>query len=692
LPDNLTTWRLEARAISADTSVGDAKIEIVSTKPLLVRPSTPRFFTVGDETELAMVVNNNTNQDLSVAVKLEAKGVTLRADAVQTVQIAKQGRARVIWLATVNDVPATGMPAVDLIFSAVSGEYSDASKPAVGLGADRLLPVYRYLTPDYVSTAGTVGQGESRPEAVFLQSEQLAPEGSLTIKLQPSLAATTLDGLSFLRNYPYQCVEQTVSRFLPNVITYRALQRLGLDKPELRKELEEAVSYAVARLKREQKPDGGWGWFYGDESSPLVTSYALLGLLEAERADFQIDQDMINRAINFLMLRVAFATDRTAPYELNRQAFLLYVLAKAGNTNVPALDNLFIQREKMSLYARAYMAQAIKLGGGDQGKIGTLLSDLQSAAVVSATGIHWEEDWRDWWNWDSNTRSTAIILDTLITLAPAEQRETLLPNVVRWLMVARRGDAWETTQETAWAVMALTNWMEATGELKADYTYAVSLNGKEIGTGAGNADTLRDTKTLVVGVADMLRQQANRLNFAHDEGQGTLYYTAMLHVKQPVEAVKPTNRGLKFSRTYYVGDKAVTSATVGDTIKVVLEFTAEQDLYYLNIDDPIPAGTEIIDRSLQTTSQIGRQPEVFPVDIDRWWGWGWWWFSNTEKRTEKMVLSASYLPRGSYRFVYELQATTPGTFRVIPPNGQEFYFPEVFGRGAGSLFTVNASE
>jgi uncharacterized protein YfaS (alpha-2-macroglobulin family) len=124
-------------------------------------------------------------------------------------------------------------------------------------------------------------------------------------------------------------------------------------------------------------------------------------------------------------------------------------------------------------------------------------------------------------------------------------------------------------------------------------------------------------------------------------------------------------------------------------ITVSLEITTSRDLYYVVINDPIPAGTEALDRSLQTTANIGQQPELIREGDDWWrWGWGWWYFSDTQLKTEKAVLSASYLPRGTYRYVYEVQATTPGTFRVIPPHGNEFYFPEVFGRGAGSLFIV----
>lgn len=686
LPDNLTTWRLDGRAISKETYVGDASLDIVSTKPLLVRPATPRFFVVGDEVELAMVVNNNTPDDLEVNVSLDAKGVQLRADGSQTVKIAKAGRVRVTWLATVQDVNA-----VDLSFAAVSGQYSDASKPAVGLGDDKLLPVYKYVAPDYVSTAGVVRQPGERVEGVVVPGN--ATSGELTLSLNPSLAAVTLDGLDYLRNFPYQCLEQTVSRFLPNIITYRALQKLGLDKPELRKQLEDAAAYALNRLKSEQKPDGGWGWYYNDESNLLTTTYAVFGLLEARDADLLVDQEMLARGLAFMQFQLGgiFIDDSTSAWLLNRVAFTDYVLARANSVNLNQVDQLMARREKMALYARAFLAQIYhryRQAGNYEQPINTLISDLQSAAVVSATGTHWEEPYRDWWNWGSNTRSTAIILDTLTLLTP---QSDLLPNVVRWLMVARRGDAWETTQETAWAVMALTRWMDVSGELKADYTYTVGVNGKEIGTGKANAETLRDTTTLKVEVADLLRDQVNRLTFAHSEGPGNLYYTATLHVEQPVEEIKPTNRGMAFTRTYFVDGKPVTEAKVGDVITVSLEITLNHDMYYVVINDPIPAGTEAIDRSLQTSAQIGQRPELSPTDPNPWrWGWGWWWFSFTELRTEKVVLSATYLPRGTYRYVYQIQATTPGTYRVIPPNGQEFYFPEVFGRGAGSLFVVKA--
>ena len=100
--------------------------------------------------------------------------------------------------------------------------------------------------------------------------------------------------------------------------------------------------------------------------------------------------------------------------------------------------------------------------------------------MISATAAHWEEGWTDYWNMNTDTRTTSIVLDALARLDP---KNSLAPNTVRWLMSARKADRWETTQENAWAIMALTDWMVATGELEGDYAWQVLLNGAPLGQG-----------------------------------------------------------------------------------------------------------------------------------------------------------------------------------------------------------------
>ncbi len=127
-----------------------------------------------------------------------------------------------------------------------AGAYTDASKPPLGQGDNRLLPVYRYEAPDIVGTGGILREAGSQTEAIALPQRFDVAQGDLTVTLDPSLAATTIDGLDYLRNYPYQCVEQTVSRFLPNIMTYRALDQLGVANDTLKTQLDSGGQLRLA--------------------------------------------------------------------------------------------------------------------------------------------------------------------------------------------------------------------------------------------------------------------------------------------------------------------------------------------------------------------------------------------------------------------------------------------------------------
>ncbi len=698
LPDNLTTWRLDVRAVTTGSDgrpmlVGQTTFDLLSTKPVLVRPGTPRFFVVGDQATLAAVVNNNTDADVQAVVSLQGTGFSFAEDvqASQEITVPAKGRARVDWAVEIGDVQE-----VDLTFavSADDGRYTDASKPTVTQGAP--IPVYKYEVPETVGTAGMLSGPDagSRTEAIVLPRRFDVTDGELTVRLDRSLAAVTVDGLTWLQNYPYLCTEQVISRFLPNIVTLRALERLGVNDAELQAQLEAAVSDALQRLYSQQKANGGWGWFASDESSPLVTAYALIGLAEARDYGIPVEEMTIHRAAQFVRGNIVAPRAQAAQWELNRQAFLLYALTRAGYTNYQQAVLLFSQRENMSLDARAYLALTFHMMSPEDNYARELVNDLNNALVVSATGAHWEESYADRWNWSTNTRTTALGLLALTQIDPQNQ---LIPNVVRWLMVARQGDHWETTQETAWAVMALSEWMVLTNELHPNYTFAATLNGEPLPLTDDSAteQNVREREELVIAVADLLRDQANRLTFSRTEGEGNLYYTAHLRAYLPVPEVQPLDRGIVVQRVYALADDAdetpITAAEVGQPVRVTLTLIVPNALHYVVVEDPLPAGADAVNPQLLTESQVGTQPRITrerPLSA----GWGWWYFSTVEMRDEKVVFYAPYLPAGTYELTYVLRPSLAGVYNVIPPTAQEFYFPEVYGRGAGVLFTITEAE
>jgi uncharacterized protein YfaS (alpha-2-macroglobulin family) len=693
LPDNLTTWRLDARASTLPigetntTLVGQNIFDLISTKPLLIRPITPRFYVAGDTSTLSAIVNNNTGTDQDVTVKIDVKGATVSVDPNKTAKIGAGQRMRFDWPISVND---TDKVSVTFYASSADNKYTDAAKSAVGQGDDKYLPVIKYEVPETTGTGGTIGSdGGVQVEGVVLPRRFTVTQGSLDIRFDRSLAASAIDALDVIKNYPYQSTEWTISVMLPNIATYTALKKLGVDDPKLKDGLTQEVNYGVQRLYSDQHTDGGWGWFIEDRSDPVVTAYVLIGLNAAAKAGFDVDKSVISNGVKYLRSNIPTLGDQAPTWQLNRAAFIYYALAQVGAGDLGGANRLFSIREKMSIYARAYLILTYHILQPNTPNITTLVSDLQSRAIASATGQHWEEDFQDYYNWNSNTRSTSIVLDALVQVQPTN---ALIPNVVRWLMVARKADAWETTQETAWAVVALSDYMQTTGELKPDYTFDTKLNDKALGDPqTATPDNVRNAVKIKIDVADLLKDRVNILRVNRSGGAGMLYYTAHLTAYLPADQVKAVSRGLSITRSYSLAndpdDKPITQASVGDNIKVKLTIVAPNDLYYVVVTDPIPAGAEAIDPNLATTGTVGQAPALSSADpLSQ--GWGWWWFSKTEIRDDRTVLYATYLPAGTYEYTYTVRAGLAGTYHVIPSYGQETYFPEVYGRSDGALFTL----
>ena len=697
LPDNLTTWVARGVGVTLDTRVGETTSDLLVTKPLLIRPVTPRFFVVGDRVRLAANVTNQTTEARSVDATLGYSGIELESAAMQSVLVPSNGEVTVVWWATVADVPS-----VDLAFSAVSGELSDAARPRLTTGPEGTLLVYRYTAPETVGTAGQLADAGARTEIVALPPNVDLERSQLLVRLETSLAAAMQESLSYLEHFEYECTEQVVSRFLPNILTYRAIERLGIENPELEKRLPALVAEGLDKLYLRQNGDGGWGWWTLDASSPYLTAYVAFALTHAKGAGYAVNEDVLGRGLDYLERSLVPKDDLTSYVTANRQAWILFVLAEAGREQTPAKHaaDLFDERAKLSHYARAFLAMTLDNLGSPAGWIDVLVSDLYNDAIISATGAHWEEADYDWWAMNTDTRSTAVILDALVRLDPAQP---LLPSVVRWLMVARKDGIWETTQETAWALVSLTDWMEATGELKGSYGYSAELNADELYAGTASIETHFDPTLITVPAERLDPNTGNRLTISRGEGQGTLYYSAHLSVRLPVEDVEPLHRGIVVQRQYVPVDcpfgencPEVTEVGVGETMQVRLTIIAPHDLYYVVVEDPFPAGCEAVDTALATTSLTDLEAGLYRQSETGGWPWfyGWWWrwYTRSELRDEKLALFADYLPAGTYTYQYTLRATVPGEYHVLPASAHEFYFPEVFGRSDGRVFVVEEED
>ncbi len=684
LPDNLTTWNMTAKGVTVSTLVGQAKMDILSTKDLLVRPVAPRFFVVGDQARLEAVVNNNTSAAVSVDVRLGGQGVTIAGSSQQPLTVKANDKAKVGW-----DVTVAPVDSVVLTFSADGGGYSDA--------VEMTLPVLR---PSSAETVATAGQVETTiQETVLLPASADRTAGELQLSFSPSLAAAAMDSLEYLRAFDYECTEQVVTKFFPNAVTYLALKRMGVARDDLRKQLESAINTAVPRLYLLQNRDGGWGWWSGEASRPNLSAYALQALVTARQAGFAVDAAVTTRAEQYLVgtLKQAIATK---PSAYNERAFVLYVLGEVGRKDTLSYAvNLFDQRTNLDLYGKALLAMTFQRAGQAQAR--TLVTELTSAAIVSATGSHWEEKRPDYVGMNTDTRTTALAIMTLTRVDP---KNPLLVNAVRWLMSARQQTHWDTTQTTAYGILALTGYMESTGELSGSYTYGIQFNGKVLGDGSVTSQNVMDTRKVTVAIKDLVQNAANDLVITRGTGQGRLYYSAYLNYYLPAEKMAALNRGILVGRQYFAvdgqtlkpTDRQIESAQIGDYVQVRLTLIAPTDLQYLVLEDALPAGFEAVNNSLKTSTVAAASPILksgVPVapsapSIGRYGQPYWFYWAHTEIRDERVAVFATTLGRGSYEYSYIIRASLAGQFRAMPARAWEMYFPEVFGRSNGIVFTV----
>jgi uncharacterized protein YfaS (alpha-2-macroglobulin family) len=288
-PDSLTTWSATARVATTGNQFGIGNSTTRTKQPLIVRLQAPRFFVVGDQVTVSGVINNNTNETMTVMPALNADGLSVTGllidgkpvNSPQTpIEVKANSEARVDWLVAVNHASEA-----KLKVEARGSKYADAM--------EKSFTIFEHGIEKFVSRSGKM-RGDNVSIKLDIPKERRADSTKLTVQIAPSMATTMLDALPYLIDYPYGCTEQTMSRFLPAVITAKTLRDLGL-KPETAmhkifggieessaaathpngrrdlKELDEITKKSLQRLYDFQHADGGWGWWKDGDSDHFTS-------------------------------------------------------------------------------------------------------------------------------------------------------------------------------------------------------------------------------------------------------------------------------------------------------------------------------------------------------------------------------------------------------------------------------------
>lgn len=692
LPDSLTTWQVDVRGLTADTKVGQAQTQIIASKPLLIRPVTPRFLVRGDHVRMAAVVNNNTPNRLNVSVNLQSEGFVLDnpAGATRTFEISPYAQARVEWWGTAGLAQAA-----DLVFSvSASGTpaLQDAARPLWGK-----LPILEYIAPQTFVTGGVLRGASAQQEVISLPRTYTPGEGSgLEVELSPSLAGSLLSALEAVEVPPYTVSAETnLSYLLPNIEVHRALNNAGLSDPALSQRVETHLNTSVSRIQSLQNADGGWSWWGQSETSdPYISAYVLFGLLRAQPISPAVSPEALTRAVTYLQSAQPQVTANTSGAELDEAAFIQFALSQAGSPDLNRADALYASRDRMSAASRALLASILHSLNPADGRVRDLLSGLEAEAIRSAGSAHWETPAANILRRGSPIYTTSVVVYVLAQLDPASQ---VLLDAVRYLNAHRNARGlWSSGYENAWAMMALNQAMVGIGDLRSDFTFSAALNGSPLTSGNVNGIQLQPLRAHVP-LEFLSPNSPNLLTIQREDGLGRLYYNVALKVNRPVQDVKPLNAGMSLERVYCLAaqpDCTPLTALQLDPDQPVtarLTLTLPHDAYYVMVEDHIPAGMEILNRGLKT-SQLGIEGGGVKVqfkDEDPFAdGWGWWLFKEPHIYDEGILFTAEYLPAGTYVLTYTLIPLQAGEFRVLPARAWQAFFPEVQGTSAGMIFEI----
>lgn len=748
-PESTTRWLARGVAGSAGNQFGVGTNTSVTSSPLVVRLQTPRFLITGDTAVISANLNNNTGAALEVQTALAAEGVVVVGllrqgqpvnEEAERIEVPAGGQARVDWL-----VRADRAGEATFTVTAKSATASD--------GMERRLPVMEYGLEQLLARSGKAT--EAVTVHLDLPAERTGPTEFL-VRVTPSLAVTLLDALPFLADYPYGCTEQTLSRFLPAVIVRQTLREVGLDAETVmarafggistnaagqvapglggRKDLlklDDMVSTGLQRLYGFQLDSGAWGWWGGGAEDPWMTAYVVWGLRRAQAAGVVVEEERLRRADAWLaqqLVRLENTPDQAA--------WALHALASGRTTpgqpapndfERRAFESALARRAELNAYSQALLALAAgRLGFTDAAR--TLTDALAASAIRedapdtsvlygrAVTGgstqptAHWGRTDRSWRWSDNGVEATAFVVQALLASAPDNP---VVEPAVTWLLKNRRGASWSNTRATAITLLALTDFLRVSGELKAELSLEVTVNGRVVARDDfQSGDVLRGAKPIVVP-EETLRAGTNTVEIRRTAGTAPMYFSVEARFFNQEKPLPPAAADLWVRRDYFrlvpvptllegVIDQRVPlregePLTSGDRLEARLVIETKNDLEYLLIEDLKPAGIEALEvrsgyrleaRKLTAAAltRLATESERPLTAADRS---GPAEDLYVEWRDNRAALFASRLVAGGWEIRIPYRAETPGTFTALPTLGEAMYAPEIRGNSPSESMRIS---
>ncbi len=550
----------------------------------------------------------------------------------------------------------------------------------------------------------------------------------LVVTVDAQLFYSVLDALPYLVNYPYECTEQTLNRFVSTGIVstlyrdYPAVAKMAQElskretpletwaaaDPNRKMALEETPWLELSRGGRQpgggldqrarpadrQRParDGAREAAQGadlDRRLPLVAGRPAVAVHDALHPLRAVEGHGVRRRgaeghgpAGLAVPRGALPA-RSTPRRWRKDnccweflTFLNYVASCypdpswMGDALTPEerkaiLDFSFKHWKEHSPYLKGYLALTLKRAG--RGPDATLVwaSVMDSAKTDPDQGTFWAPEDRSWLWYNDTIETHAFALRTLMELEPADARRH---GLVQWLFLNKKLNQWKSTRATAEVIYSLVWYLRSEGALGNREEATVAVGGQTT-TFVFEPDRYTGKHNQVVVPGEKLDPKRDSTIAVAKSGQGLAFASATWHFS--TEKLPAEDRGDFFSVSRKYFKREATAS--GFTLKPLAEGAA------LAVGDEVEVQLSL--RSKHAAEYVHlRDPRAAGIEpesvLSRYkWDLGIAWYEETRDSGSNFFFE--WLPAGEYTFKYRVRANMAGTFRVGPATVQSMYAPGV---------------
>jgi uncharacterized protein YfaS (alpha-2-macroglobulin family) len=705
VPDNLTGWRVLAMAVNPTDRMGLGQGKFNVNQPTEIRPVMPNQVLSGDRFEAGFSVMNRTKEVRNLKAVITAEGpIQVFEDETvleKTFEFSLSPFKRhTLWL------PVETVGEGRIQFTAKAWDKTD------GDGVTHTLAVHKRY---YLETAAQYGSatGPSVKETIRFPKEMRTDVGEITVQLAPTVLGDLQGAYEYLKNYPYTCWEQILTK---GVMAghYRELKGY-LPSAFKWPESETLPETTLGRASDFQAPNGGMAYYLPQNPyvSPYLSAYTALAFSWLRKEGYKIPQAVSEKLHNYLL---NLLRHNTMPDFYSKgmastvRAVALAALAEEGKLKRSDLERYLPHLKEMSLFGRAHFllaamafpktekmraeAAALILSYGNESAGKMVFSETVDAGFARILA--------------SPLRTNGAVLSALVAYGKTDPGRAMIGDipfkVVRFITQTREEkDHWENTQANIFCMKGLMDYAARYEESSPDFTVQALFGGESMGKTVFN-DVRHEAATFTrpIQKEDPGRTVVVSLK---KEGPGRLYYATRLSYAPLLKEAESVNAGIEVHREYSILKqdkwqllKGPIHLKRGDLVRVDLFLSLPTARNFVVLNDPVPGGLEPVNRDLATASMVDADRGAFVAADGSWWynhgdwtnyGVSRWSFYHRELRHDAARFYSEYLPAGNYHLSYAAQVIAPGTFTVLPVHAEEMYDPDVYGRGVLNILTVD---